>query len=71
MNISRPWSTPTEMATVVGPICESGDVLGVDRVLPETKRGDIIMLTNGGAYGFEMRSFYNMRGPATRIHLFE
>lgn len=45
--------------TVVGPICESGDVLARDRDLPEVKRGDIIAMLDAGAYGFSMASVYN------------
>ena len=49
---------------VVGPICESADVLAVDRVLPVTKRGDILAIRSTGAYGSVMSSAYNMRNPA-------
>ena len=53
------------MADVVGPICETGDVLGHDRSIPvETEEGDIILLDNAGAYGRVMSSSYNMRAPA-------
>jgi len=45
--------------TVVGPICESGDVLARDRDLPEVERGDIIAMLDAGAYGFSMASVYN------------
>lgn len=45
--------------TVVGPICESGDVLARDRDLPEVERGDIIAIFDAGAYGFSMASVYN------------
>ena len=49
---------------VVGPICESADVLAVDRVLPVTKRGDILAIRSTGAYGSVMSCSYNMRNPA-------
>ncbi len=49
---------------VAGPICESADVLAVDRVLPVTKRGDILAIRSVGAYGAVMSSRYNMRDPA-------
>ena len=45
--------------TVVGPICESGDVLARDRDLPEVERGDIMAIFDAGAYGFSMASVYN------------
>ena len=46
---------------VVGNICESGDVLGRERELPETKAGDILAIYDTGAYGFSMSSQYNSR----------
>jgi diaminopimelate decarboxylase/aspartate kinase len=47
---------------VVGPICESGDVLGSDRDLPlSTAENDIILIADAGAYGMTMASRYNMR----------
>jgi bifunctional diaminopimelate decarboxylase / aspartate kinase len=52
------------LATVVGPICESGDKFGVDRALPATETGDILLIGNAGAYGATMSSNYNMRDPA-------
>jgi diaminopimelate decarboxylase/aspartate kinase len=49
---------------VVGPICESGDVLGESRFMPESEEGDIILIANTGAYGRVMSSRYNRREPA-------
>jgi len=46
---------------VVGPICESGDHLAHDRVLPDPEEGDIVVVYNAGAYGFSMSSNYNSR----------
>jgi len=47
---------------VVGPICESGDILGKDRRLPESlKRGDLLAIFSAGAYGYSMASNYNLR----------
>ena len=53
-------------ATIVGNICESGDILGEDRMLPsDTSQGDILMIRDTGAYGFSMSSNYNsMPKPA-------
>lgn len=51
----------TDKYDVVGPICESGDYLAHDRVLPDPKEGDIIAIYNAGAYGFSMSSNYNSR----------
>ncbi len=44
---------------VVGPICESGDFLAVDRPLPPLKRGDLLAVFTAGAYGMSMASRYN------------
>jgi len=47
--------------TVVGNICESGDIIAEDRELPDTQEGDIICITDAGAYGYSMSSNYNCR----------
>ena len=52
---------PTVSYDVVGPICESGDFLALDRALPELERGDLVMVQGAGAYGFVMTSTYNAR----------
>ncbi|MBL9148734.1 MAG: diaminopimelate decarboxylase [Phycisphaerae bacterium] len=44
---------------VVGPICESGDFLALDRPLPPVKRGDLLAIFTAGAYGMAMASRYN------------
>lgn len=54
-------SEKTEPVTVVGNICESGDILAKDRVLPEIQKGDILGILDAGAYGFTMASNYNNR----------
>lgn len=46
---------------IVGPICESGDVLGKARRLKELKEGDYLAILDTGAYGFVMSSPYNSR----------
>ena len=48
-------------ADVVGPICESGDFLAKDRVLPTFRQGDLMAVMSAGAYGFTMSSNYNTR----------
>ncbi|HSO72997.1 MAG TPA: diaminopimelate decarboxylase [Thermodesulfobacteriota bacterium] len=48
-------------ADVVGPICESGDFLGKDRLLPLPEAGDLLAVMSAGAYGFSMSSNYNAR----------
>ncbi|MEQ9617779.1 MAG: diaminopimelate decarboxylase [Deltaproteobacteria bacterium] len=50
-----------EVVDVVGPICESGDFLALDRELPKVKTGDLLTVLSAGAYGFVMSSNYNTR----------
>ena len=50
-----------ETYTVVGNICESGDILGSDRLLDKASVGDAIIVYNTGAYGYSMSSNYNLR----------
>jgi diaminopimelate decarboxylase len=44
-----------------GPVCETADVLGRDRTLPDPTRGDLLAIGNAAAYGYEMSSTYNSR----------
>jgi len=46
---------------VVGPVCETGCFLGLDRTLPELPAGELLVIRNAGAYGFSMASNYNSR----------
>jgi len=52
---------------IVGPICESGDVLGKERDLPELSEGDYLAILDTGAYGFTMSSPYNSRPRPAEI----
>jgi len=54
---------------VVGPICETGDVLGHDRRLPPTEPGDTLLVATVGAYGASMSNHYNLRPPASETLL--
>ena len=56
-----------ETYTVVGPICESGDILGEDRKLPKVEKGDLIVIFDAGAYGFVMSSQYNGRPRCAEV----
>ena len=67
VNLSRLDEPATERVTVVGPICESADTLGRDRMLPPTKEGDVLLIDVTGAYGRAMSSEYNLRMPAAEI----
>jgi len=46
---------------VVGPVCESGDFLAKERLLPPTRRGELMAVFGAGAYGMTMASHYNSR----------
>jgi diaminopimelate decarboxylase len=48
-------------ADVVGPVCESGDYLALDRRLPEPKAGDLLAIMTAGAYGAVQSGTYNTR----------
>lgn len=48
-------------ADVVGPICESGDFLALDREIPGVRQGDLLAVMSAGAYGFTMSSNYCSR----------
>jgi diaminopimelate decarboxylase/aspartate kinase len=67
VNLTRLRDPPEHVINIVGPICESGDILGHDRMLPATLEGDVLLIANAGAYGFVMSSRYNLREPATEI----
>jgi diaminopimelate decarboxylase len=63
----REGGTPdSEPVDVVGPVCETGDFLGRDRRLA-VRPGDLLAVTDGGAYGFAMSSNYNARPRACEI----
>jgi diaminopimelate decarboxylase/aspartate kinase len=68
-NLSRLDEPATDLVTVVGPICETGDRLGTDRLLAPPQENDVILIGNAGAYGFVMGSQYNLRGVAPEIIL--
>lgn len=62
--------------TITGPICETGDIIAHDRLLPAVEAGDVIAVLDAGAYGFSMSSQYNsrprcpevlLRGPDTAL----
>ena len=68
-NLSRPDDSATAAFDVVGPICESGDVLGQRRLLPvATAEGDVLLVADAGAYGMAMANTYNLRAlPAEEV----
>ena len=67
VNLSKAENAATELVTVVGPICETGDRLGSDRLMPRCEENDVILIANAGAYGYVMSSQYNRREVATEV----
>lgn len=67
VNLSRLDQAKQYTANIVGPMCESGDILGIDRHLPDCQSGDLMLIANTGAYGYSMASQYNLRSPAKQI----
>ena len=58
--VGRPRK-PEEVVDLVGPVCESTDVLARARKLPRLSEGDLVVLRTAGAYGMSMASQYNAR----------
>ncbi len=55
---------------VVGPVCETGDYLALDRQLPEIAEGDLLVVMTAGAYGAVQANSYNSRllVPEVLVH---
>ena len=69
VNLSRYGEAANLAVNVVGPICESSDFLGHDRLLPDCISGDVLLIATAGAYGRAMSSNYNLRAPAEELLL--
>lgn len=67
VNLTRLGEPVDACVTVVGPICETGDVLGSERWMPDPREGDVLLVGNAGAYGRAMSSSYNLREPAREV----
>ncbi len=67
VNLSKLGKPASQTVNIVGPICESGDKLGIDRRFPASQEGDVVLIANAGAYGHVMSSNYNLRAPAEEI----
>ena len=62
VNLSRLDTAADTLFDVVGPVCETGDVLGDNRLLPAaTAPGDVLLVADAGAYGMAMANTYNLR----------
>lgn len=59
--------TPSFVADVVGPVCESGDYMAKDRALPEPKEGDLLAIMSAGAYGAVQAGTYNTRALVPEV----
>jgi len=56
-------------ADVVGPLCESGDFLAQDRVMPDVRAGDLLAILTVGAYGYVLASNYNTRPRPAEVQV--
>jgi diaminopimelate decarboxylase len=54
-------------ADVVGPVCESGDFLALDRKIVDVQASDLLAVFDTGAYGYVMASNYNSRRRAAEV----
>jgi len=62
MPVREPSRTaPWIMADIVGPVCETGDYLALDRKMPELQSGDLFAIMTAGAYGAVQAGTYNTR----------
>lgn len=59
--------SPTEVADIVGPVCETGDFFARDRKLAEVNEGDLLAILDAGAYGMVLASNYNTRPRAAEV----
>ena len=64
--LDKPDSS-TGKADIVGPVCETGDYLGLNRDMPVLSAGDGLAILSAGAYGAVMASHYNSRSPAAEV----
>ena len=61
IEVVTPRPGPMKTYEIVGPVCESSDVVGSDRRLPPLQIGDLLAIRDAGAYGSAMASNYNRR----------
>lgn len=64
---NKAGSKTDDTYTIVGPICETGDIFAKDRKLPHIEKGDLVSLFDAGAYGFSMSSQYNGRPRCAEV----
>jgi diaminopimelate decarboxylase len=59
--VAQPSTSRQDKIDIVGPVCESGDFLALEREMPPLRQGDLLAVMSAGAYGFVMASSYNSR----------
>ncbi|MCA8896385.1 MAG: diaminopimelate decarboxylase, partial [Amphiplicatus sp.] len=59
--VRRDMEAPLERVDVVGPVCETGDYLALDREMPEVEPGQLLAVMSAGAYGAVQSCTYNSR----------
>ncbi|MFV0421584.1 diaminopimelate decarboxylase [Oleidesulfovibrio sp.] len=62
-----PMGRPEHTVDIVGPICESGDFLARNRIMPAVEQRELLAIFSAGAYGFTMSSQYNSRPRAAEV----
>jgi diaminopimelate decarboxylase len=68
INCTKADAEPDSKVTVVGNLCERGDVFTLTpRMMPMPEEGDILAIHNAGAYGFSMASHYNLRSLPNEV----
>jgi diaminopimelate decarboxylase len=65
--VEQPASAKRIRADVVGPVCESGDFLGLDRDMPEPGIGALLAVMSAGAYGAVQAGTYNTRALVPEV----
>lgn len=67
-NLSTEGCEACETYSIAGGVCESTDIFTSEIILPETTRGDVILIKSAGAYGRSMSSMYNLRPLPSSIY---
>jgi diaminopimelate decarboxylase len=71
LSVKKPTGGREELVSVVGPICESSDVFGNNRLIRSSNKGDLLVICDAGAYGVSMESTYNSRVRSCQVLLRE
>ncbi len=67
ITLSNPSEDTHKLWDIVGPVCETGDFLGKDRLLPIQEPGNLLVIHHCGAYAASLGSHYNTRIPAAEV----